>query len=483
MTSTIKVNNLQNQCGGAVVTKCGATTTISGSVVKADDIQAADGGNLINQCGTTITLGASGDTINLASGASQTGFGRTGTVDWDTTAKTASFTAVSGDGYFVNTTSGAITVTLPAGSAGDIVSLKDYANTWQTNNVTVTPNGTDKINGTNGDATLSTEDQSVTLVYVDSTKGWRVVQDSTSDVSGRSFITATGGTETTSPCGDYKIHTFTGPGTFCVSTISTVAAENTVGYLVVAGGGGGSDTLGGAGGAGGFREGRNVPIDNFTASPLVANSPTNAVTLTAQGYAITIGGGGTGATEPGTSGSNSIFSTITSAGGGGGGRGAGSPGAGLNGGSGGGGHGEGLPGGGAAGSGNTPPVSPPQGQNGGPSASLSTQGGGGGGATGTGGSASGGIGSGSAGVGGTGTSTSISGSSTAYAGGGGGGGYNPTPGGAGSPCGTGGSGVFPPVSGTVNTGGGGGGSSFAHPTVLDGGTGGSGIVIIRYKFQ
>jgi hypothetical protein len=87
MTSKIKVDNIENQCGGAVVTKCGATTTISGSVVKADDIQAADGGNLINQCGTTITLGASGDTINLASGASQTGFGRTGTVDWDTTAK------------------------------------------------------------------------------------------------------------------------------------------------------------------------------------------------------------------------------------------------------------------------------------------------------------------------------------------------------------------------------------------------------------
>ena len=67
MTSKIKVDNIENQCGGAVVTKCGATTTISGSVVKADDIQAADGGNLINQCGTTITLGASGDTINLAS--------------------------------------------------------------------------------------------------------------------------------------------------------------------------------------------------------------------------------------------------------------------------------------------------------------------------------------------------------------------------------------------------------------------------------
>src|SRR6056300_596332 len=176
MASTIKVNNIQNQCGA----------------------------NIANKCGTTITLGASGDTINLASGASQTGFGRTGTVDWDTTPKTASFTAVSGDGYFVNTTSGAITVTLPAGSAGSIVSLKDYANTWQTNNVTVTPNGTDKINGINDSATLNTQDQSVTLVYVDNTKGWRAVQDSTSSVQCTSFITATGGTIT--ECGNYKIH-------------------------------------------------------------------------------------------------------------------------------------------------------------------------------------------------------------------------------------------------------------------------------------
>src|SRR6056300_1755460 len=108
------------------------------SKIKEDNIANQADSNIVNKCGTTITLGASGDTITLASGASQTGFGRTGTVDWDTTAKTASFTAVSGNGYFVDTTSGAITVTLPAGSAGDIVSLKDYANTWDTNNVTVT---------------------------------------------------------------------------------------------------------------------------------------------------------------------------------------------------------------------------------------------------------------------------------------------------------------------------------------------------------
>ena len=77
------------------------------STIKVDNVQNQPGTNIIDKCGTTITLGQSGDTINLASGASQTGFGRTGTVDWDTASiKTATFTAVSGNGYFCNTTGG-----------------------------------------------------------------------------------------------------------------------------------------------------------------------------------------------------------------------------------------------------------------------------------------------------------------------------------------------------------------------------------------
>ena len=69
------------------------------STVKVNNVQASDGGNIINQCGTNITIGASGDTIALASGASQTGFGRTGTVDWQTAIKTSTITAVNGEGY------------------------------------------------------------------------------------------------------------------------------------------------------------------------------------------------------------------------------------------------------------------------------------------------------------------------------------------------------------------------------------------------
>ncbi len=287
MTSKIKVDNIENQCGGAVVTKCGATTTISGSVVKADDIQAADGGNIINQCGTTITLGASGDTINLASGASQTGFGRTGTVDWDTTAKTASFTAVSGNGYFVNTTSGAITMTLPASpSAGDIVAVKDYAQTFNTNNLTIGRNSSPINGGNSADPTISTNGASITFIYVDGTKGWVPTQDDSSAISGTSpYISATGGTITT--CGDFKIHTFTGPGAFCVTSAGTPAGSDTVDYLVVAGGGGsGFCTWGAGGGGGGFRISSGTSSGCYTVSPL--GSCVSALPVSVQPYPITV---------------------------------------------------------------------------------------------------------------------------------------------------------------------------------------------------
>ena len=98
-------------------------------------------------CGT-VQLGDSGDTITIPAGATitnngtQTGFGRTGTVNWDTTKKTAGFTGVSGNGYFIDTSSGAITVNLPASpSAGDIMALADYAGTAGINAITVGRNG------------------------------------------------------------------------------------------------------------------------------------------------------------------------------------------------------------------------------------------------------------------------------------------------------------------------------------------------------
>ena len=75
------------------------------AILKVDTIQDTSGNNIINESSNTITIGKSGDAVNLASGATQTGFGRTGTVNWQTSSiKTSTFTATSGEGYFVNTT-------------------------------------------------------------------------------------------------------------------------------------------------------------------------------------------------------------------------------------------------------------------------------------------------------------------------------------------------------------------------------------------
>ena len=367
---------------------------------------------------------------------------------------------------------------LPAGSAGNIVSVVDYTNTFQTNFLTIAPNGSDKIGGQSASVNLSTEGQSITLVYVDGNEGWKNVQDSTSNVIGNAFIAATGGTITT--CGNDTIHTFTGPGTFTVTKTACCAANNEVSYIVVAGGGAGGGGEGsGGGGAGGFREDKS-PVTPYTASPLDGAGP---ITVSVQGYPITVGAGGA-FTGPGPgvqAGSNSVFSTIISAGGGYGGNNHEQPGA--NGGSGGGGTGRNNANGG---SGNTPPTSPPQGNNAGNATTSPTnpdRGGGGGGA----GAAGSSVGGCAGADGGNGVSTSINGTPTAYAGGGGGGKDNDSPNGSGAgDGGTGGGGnggssdgaPRPSTAGTTNTGGGGGGGAKSCNASS---SGGSGIVIIRYK--
>jgi len=458
------------------------------------------------QCGTTLTLGGSGDTVALGSGASQTGFGRTGTVDWVTTPKVTGdspVTGVSGKGYFLNTTGGAITLNLPAGSAGDIISLKDYANTWQTYNVTVVPNGSQKIGGEALSSILSTEAQSLTFVYVDSVQGWVNTMDSTANVIGAlPFIAASGTGCTTITCGDYKTHIFTGPGSLVVSAAGTPVGSTILDYFVVAGGAnGGNGYLSGGGGAGGFRTSNTYSVPN---SPPLAN-PTG-LTAIAQTYPVVVGGGGAKVPAPpvtvGTDGDASSFGAITSAGGGGGGV---EPTKARDGGSGGGenGYGPSSPAPGAGvGSGNTPPVSPPQGNDGGtgglPGGGAPLYlGGGGGGAGAVGVSCNppgncGGAGSylGDTFVGPTAPSYGEPGpvSNTRYFGGGGGGGWN-TPGVAGNSLGGvggGGDGAGNAGDGgdaVVNTGGGGGGVGNNSPTWNSGGAGGSGIVMIRYKFQ
>jgi len=456
--------------------------------------------------GTSVALGASG-TINNAF------------IEWQskvTSDGSTVTTMVAGRGYFVDNSSAAGIVKLPASATiGDMVVIKDYAANFGTNNLTIQRNG-HNIQGVANDSLIKTNRANVELVYVDATKGWLYTDESNvADLQKTLFTEATGGTVTTS--GDFKIHTFTGDGNFVVAQIGAGNGPNTVDYLVVAGGGAGGGIMGGGGGAGGYREAKTGDNGTHTASPLA--TPTG-ITLSTQTYPVTVGGGGAigapGGGYPaygGEIGSNSVFSTITSAGGG----------AYRNGcapeGKGGSGAGKARYAG-CGYAGNTPPVSPPQGNPGGAIPSLPSHadniGAGGGGAGAAGGNAN----SDAyptpavfrAGPGGNGVASEISGSSVTRAGGGGGGSRtgSPThfaPAGATGGSGGGGVGGHTPnaaqcngvagTAGSANTGGGGGGGLYHGPNLpapfpqmpgqqdrcLPGGAGGKGIVVIRYKFQ
>ena len=438
--------------------------------------------------GNTLTVGTTGDTVTLASGATSSGFGRSGTVNWSSTVQTTGFTAVSGNGYFCNTSTAAFTATLPASATvGDIVAFKDYAKTWNINNLTIATNGL-KIEGSTLNSVQSTTGQSITLVYVDSTRGW-VITDAAqfSNLQQGKFVAASGGTIFTIGC--YKTHVFAATGCFVVTCAGDATGSNSVEYMVVAGGGsspttstGGPVNSSGGGGAGGFRY--NYPSPTTTGIPVTGGT-----------YPITVGSGGAYGCGGSGSGTNSVFSTITSAGGGYAGRGNScSPvRAGGAGGSGGGGGAGPLSGGGA---GNTPPTTPSQGNPGGGLATpTATYGSGGGGASAAGSTAP--TPSPTSGYGGDGlyvptlfiptaygttgpvpgvryfAGGGAGGSITVNTGGGAGGGGNsaPAPGSAGN-------------AGTAYTGGGAGGNKYGPGcSGRPGANGGSGIVVIRYKYQ
>ena len=477
MASIIKTDNIQKVSDDSnIIKKCGSTTTVGSGA-----------GNTITVDGATVTIGRCGGTVSLAPGATQSGFGTpSSSVLWCNTAKTSPFTASDKEGYFVNTTSGAVTVTLPLSpSAGAVIAIKDYARTFGSNNVTLCRNSS-KINAVCENATLDVNGQSIELVYVDGTRGWVDIQNcqSASAVGGAQFIEATGGTIYT--CGDFKVHHFSANGTFQGTNAGNSAGSNTVDYLVVAGGGGTGPSNQGGGG-GGFRFSASTYCMPSEAPSYPNRSPAGLpVSVTA--YPVTVGGGGACG---GTPGSNSVFSTITSAGGGGGGAAGGSGGGGI----------------GSAPAGNTPPVSPPQGNPGGTATNPSARGGGGGGAPGScgpvnyrpgiGGTAPSGGRPGSGGDGGglcasfkltspflgeadTRTPSPTASPATYYHFSGGGAGSGPQPAGGG-PTGTGGIGGggdapanVTGTAGQTNTGGGAGAPSFS---------GGSGYVVIRYKFQ
>jgi hypothetical protein len=144
-------------------------SSLTNSIIKfADDTSTVTSiplGGTLKIVGATIT----GDTIEIAGGGG-------GGTSWQA-VKTSGFTAVSGEGYFCDTTSAAFTVTLPVSpSAGEQIRLLDLAGTFDTNALTIDRNGL-KIMGLSENLTVTTEDASVGLVYTGSTYGWKLIEN------------------------------------------------------------------------------------------------------------------------------------------------------------------------------------------------------------------------------------------------------------------------------------------------------------------
>jgi hypothetical protein len=129
-------------------------------------------GNIVLDGLTFPNADGSADTFLKTNGSGTLSFAEvSGGTSWQA-VKTSTFTAVAGEGYFINTTGGAITMNLPAGTIGDEIAFIDYAGTFDTNNLTVDSNGSEKILGSTNNLTVATERAANTLVFTDSTQGW-----------------------------------------------------------------------------------------------------------------------------------------------------------------------------------------------------------------------------------------------------------------------------------------------------------------------
>ena len=129
-------------------------------------------GNIVLDGLTFPNADGSADTFLKTNGSGTLSFAEvSGGTSWQA-VKTSDFTAAAGEGYFINTTSGAVTMTLPSSpTIGDEIAFIDYAGTFDTNNLTVGRNS-EKINGATADLTVATERAANTLVYTDGTQGW-----------------------------------------------------------------------------------------------------------------------------------------------------------------------------------------------------------------------------------------------------------------------------------------------------------------------
>lgn len=390
--------------------------TISSTDTNGNIVISPNGTGEVDITGTVAATSYTGD------GSALTG---TGGTRWQSTIVTGTtLSAVSGNGYWIDTTSNQCTITFPSSaSVGDTIELVDYARTWNANKIIINPNGLN-YKGSTSNVEYTKVGQALRAVYSGATEGWTPVS---------------------------------------VDGDNADASLYDIDFLVIAGGGGGGTTAGAGGGAGGYRNSYNSETSGGNST----SESSFKIGAVGTQYTITVGAGGSGGTfdgANGANGSNSVFSNITSTGGGGGSHG----GTGATGGSGGGGgYGAGVGGAGTTGQGSSGGNGNTDGS---PAPHYPCGGGGGAGAVGGNAVSATNVG----GAGGNGLASSITASSVTRAGGGGGSGVGNASGGSGGGGQGGPVGSSTRTNGTSNTGGGGGGGGGFSL-----GNGGSGVVILR----
>jgi hypothetical protein len=446
LDSTVSITGLSTTATGTVLTLSDSvsTSTVNLIIDNQKEIRfretTANGTNYVAlkspaslSADLTFTLpatdGTSGQVLQT-NGSGVLSFATVGGLAWQTIVTGATLTAVAGRGYWIDTTSNACTVTLPASATnGDTIVLADYARKWGTNKITIDQNSLNFQGFSSPNPEYNTNGQSVTLVYSGATKGWiPTIDDDVTNETPQSY---------------------------------------SVDFLVIAGGGsGGGRNQGGGGGSGGYRSSNAT----YGSSGGGGSAESSLTFFAGTVYTITVGAGGASAIGGQTNNGNnssisgSDISTITSTAGGGGGTDGGT---GNAGGSGGGGAGPSTAAGGAG--------TANQGFGGGTGGSSVAGGGGGASAVGV----NGNVGTGKGGNGGAGVASTITGSSVTRAGGGGGyGGTTIGSGGTGGGGNGGLAGANDATAGTANTGGGGGGVAGSYPPNTSG-AGGSGVVILR----
>lgn len=183
---TLKANTLTPLTGNTVTIPSGQFVNVGGGLTVTNAGSFTVSGPTAFESGATVTGVVTFSQVDLnsdvnvsgivtASSFSGDGSGLSNVSPFNWATKSANYTASAKDGLFINTSAGIVTVTLPpAPAAGDYIHFLDLNGTFATNNLVINRNGKNII-GAASDLTVDINNSGLTLVYTDTTNGWKLM--------------------------------------------------------------------------------------------------------------------------------------------------------------------------------------------------------------------------------------------------------------------------------------------------------------------